>query len=53
MGAWLSLRVTIQKLLGINMNNKNDVTGIFLGVASENGWYLGDNKSVIILIPSQ
>jgi hypothetical protein len=26
---------------------------IFLSVASENSWYLGDNKSAITLIPSQ
>jgi hypothetical protein len=29
------------------------VPTIFLGVAMENCWYLGDNKSVITLIPSQ
>jgi hypothetical protein len=47
-----------------NQNNVSEWSGnntlivppvptIFLGVASENSWYLGDNKSAITLIPSQ
>jgi hypothetical protein len=35
------------------LNKKNHVIKVLLGVASENSWYLGDNKSAIILIPSQ
>ena len=31
----------------------SSVPTIFLGVASENNWYLGENKSAITLIPSQ
>jgi hypothetical protein len=42
----------------INLKKKStliipSVPTIFLGVASQNSWYLGDNKSVITLIHSQ
>jgi hypothetical protein len=53
-GGWQPLLDEHGKIpLVVNKEKQIPFDAFFLGFASENSWYIGDNKSAITLIPSQ
>jgi hypothetical protein len=49
---WLSWGCGLDiRVIALDLLSPRSVPTIFLGVASENSWYLGDNKSAIKFVP--